>query len=83
MEKFFDRMRRSTDGENLPDGKLKPPAADRGQELLLLDVGTWLTAARRLEFFRRYREDLIGFFLAWAAVGLLILCAWLVMQMGK
>jgi len=53
------------------------------RDLLLLDVGAWFTAAQRRGFFCRYREDLIGFFLAWAAVGLLILSAWLLMQIGK
>lgn len=83
LETFFDRMRRSTDRENLPNGQSKPLAADRGQELLLLDVATWFTAARWRGFFRRYHEDLFGFLLAWAAVGLLILSAWLLMQIGK
>ena len=83
LETFFDRMRRSTDQEDLPRGQSKPLAADRGQELLLLDVGAWFTAARWRGFLRRYREDLFGFLLAWAAVGLLLLTAWLLMQMGK
>ena len=83
LEAFFDRMRRSTDRENLPTGQAKPLAAERGQELILLDAGTWFTAARWRGFLRRYREDLVGFLLAWAAVGLLILCAWLLMQIGK
>jgi hypothetical protein len=83
LEAFFDRMRRSTDGPNPPNGQSKPLAADRGQELLLLDVGTWFTAARWRGLFRRYREDLAGFLLAWASVGLLILSAWLLMQIGK
>ncbi len=83
LETFFDRMRRSTDREDLPNGQSKPLAADRGQELLLLDVGAWFTAARWRGFFRCYREDFFGFLLAWAAVGLLILSAWLLMQIGK
>ena len=83
LETFFDRMRRSTDREDLPNGQSKPLAADRGQELLLLDVGAWFTAARWHGFFRRYHEDLFGFLLAWAVVGLLILSAWLLMQIGK
>ncbi len=83
LEAFFDRMRHSTDRENLPNGQSQPLAADRGEELILLDVGTWFTAQRWRGFFRRYREDLLGFLLAWIAVGLLILIAWLVMQIGK
>ncbi|MBI5397686.1 MAG: sodium:solute symporter family protein [Verrucomicrobia bacterium] len=83
MEAFFDRMRRSTDQENMPTGQPKPLAADRGEELILLDVGTWFTAARWRGFFRRYREDLAGFALAWVTVGLMILLAWLVMRIGR
>jgi Na+/proline symporter len=83
LEAFFDRMRHSTDRGDLPNGQAKPLAADCGQELLLFDVGTWFTAGRWRGFFRRYREDLLGFLLAWAAVGLLILTAWLLMQIGK
>jgi Na+/proline symporter len=83
LEAFFDRMRRSTDREDLPTGQSKPLAADRGQELILLDVGTWFTAGRWHGFLGRYREDLFGFLLAWASVGVLILAAWLLMQIGK
>jgi len=43
----------------------------------------WFSAARWRGFSRRYREDLFGFLLAWAVVGLLILSAWLLMRIGK
>jgi Na+/proline symporter len=82
MDRLFDAMQRSTDGEHLPGAEAKPLAADRGQDLLLLDLPGWLDRARWRGFFRRYREDLIGFVLAWATVGLLILIAWAVMQIG-
>ncbi|MCX7826582.1 MAG: hypothetical protein N2689_13630, partial [Verrucomicrobiae bacterium] len=83
MEAFFDRMRRSTDLGTVQTGQPKPWAADRGEDLILLDVGTWLTAARWRGFFRRYREDLVGFALACLTVGAMILLAWLIMQVGK
>jgi hypothetical protein len=83
IARFFDAMRRSTDREGLPEGGDKPLAAQRGQDLLLLDVPGWLTASRWHDFFRRYREDLVGFVLAWGVVGLLVLTAWGLMQMGK
>jgi hypothetical protein len=76
-------MRRSTDLENLPADQPKPLAAERGEELILLDVGTWFTAARWRGFFRRYREDLIGFLLAWVTIVVVVLIAWLVLQIGK
>jgi hypothetical protein len=50
---------------------------------VLLDLPGWLRRERRGGFFRRHREDLVGFALAWAAVGALILFAWAVMQIGK
>jgi len=83
LEAFFDRQRRSTDGDEPPAGRGRPLAAERGQELLLLEVNTWWTAARWRGGLQRYREDLTGFLLAWFAVGLMVLLAWLVMQIGK
>jgi len=76
-------MIRSTDGESLPGTGAKPPAADCGQDLVLLDLPGWLRRERWRGFSRRYREDLAGFVLAWGAVGVLILSAWAVMQIGR
>ena len=61
----------------------KPLAAELGQDLILLDVPGWFTLRRWQGFLRRYREDLVGFALAWATVGLLVLSAWGLMQIGK
>jgi Na+/proline symporter len=83
VARFFDNMRRSTDDEGLPAGAPKPLAAERGQDLILLDLPGWLTAARWRDFFRRYREDLVGFAVSWCTVGLLILGAWGLMQIGR
>ncbi|NLZ00175.1 MAG: hypothetical protein GXY25_06520, partial [Pirellulaceae bacterium] len=55
----------------------------RGQDLLLLDLTGWLTRQRWRRFFHRYREDLVGFLLAWATVALLVGLAWGLMQIGK
>ena len=79
---FFDRQTRSTDGEGLPEDGEKPLARDRGQDLLFLDLGGWFGVARWRGFFTRYREDLVGFALAWGAVGLMVLTAWGLMQAG-
>ena len=76
LAQFFDNMRRSTDDEGLPEGHPKPLAASRGQDLILLDLPGWFTAERWRGFLRRYREDLIGFLLAWCAVGILLGVAW-------
>ncbi len=83
IERFYDNMRRSTDQEGLPAGQPKALAADRGQDLLLLDLTGWFTAERWHNFFHRYREDLVGFLLAWATVALLVGLAWGLMQIGK
>ncbi|MGA2255631.1 MAG: sodium:solute symporter family protein [Thermoguttaceae bacterium] len=83
IEQFFDNMRRSTDAEGMPDGQAKPLAAERGQDLLMLDLPGWFTVRRWQGFFGRYREDLLGFLLAWGVVALLVLAAWGLMQVGK
>jgi Na+/proline symporter len=80
IEAFFDNMRRKSDAaENGPDGK-KPLASLTGDDLLLLDIPGYRNKERRKDFFRRYREDLVGFALSWLVVGLLILVAWGILQ---
>ncbi len=44
--------------------------------------GTW-RPARWTGFFRHYREDVTGFFLAWLSVGLMVLAAWGVTRLGR
>ncbi len=83
IEQFFDNQRRTTDEEGLPDGQPKSLAAERGQELILLDLPGWLTAQRWSGFWRRYREDLVGFALGWFSVVALVLLAWGIMQIGR
>jgi Na+/proline symporter len=82
IESFFDNMRRKSDAkEPGPDGK-KPLASESGEDLILLDLPGWMRKERWRNFFRRYREDIAGFFLAWIVVGLLILLAWAILQIG-
>jgi Na+/proline symporter len=77
---FFDNMRRKSDAKKTgPDGK-KPLAELTGDDLLLLDLPGWRRKERWINFLRRYREDLAGFILSWAVVGLLILLAWGILQ---
>jgi Na+/proline symporter len=83
IERFFDNMRRTSDDDTRPSGQPKPLASERGQDLLFLDLPGWLAAARWRGFFRRYREDLVGFVLAWGSVAALVLLAWGLMQIGK
>jgi len=83
IEAFFENMRRSTDEEGLPQGSPRPLARDRGEDLVLLDLPGWLHAARWRGFFARYREDVVGFAVAWGVVILIILLAWAVVQIGR
>jgi Na+/proline symporter len=80
IESFFDNMRRKSDAKQVgKDGK-KPLASLTGDDLLLLDVPGWGRKERRTNFFKRYREDMVGFLLSWVVVGLLILLAWVILQ---
>jgi len=79
-EAFFDNMRRKSDASEMgKDGK-KPLASETGDDLILLDLPSWGSKERWSNFFKRYREDLIGFFLSWLVVGALILLAWGILQ---
>jgi Na+/proline symporter len=79
-DSFFDNMRRKSDADHPgPDGR-KPLASETGDDLLLLDLPGWKHKSRWTNFFNRYREDLIGFFLSWLVVGALILLAWGILQ---
>lgn len=80
MEDFFNKMRKSSDSEDMMEDGQRKDAAEAGKDLLLLDLPGWLYAERWKGFFRRYREDIIGFFLSWLFVGILILIAWGIMQ---
>jgi len=80
IESFFDNMRRKSDAKQPgTDGK-KPLASETGDDLLLLDLPGWRRKERRTSFFRRYRENLLGFLLSWVVVGLLIMLAWGILQ---
>ncbi len=82
IEKFFDEMRRKSDAHTLgPDGKL-PLARYTGDDSLLLDLPGWLHKERWENFFQRYREDLVGFALSWIFIGMIILLAWGILQIG-
>lgn len=74
IETYFDRMRHLSTSDR--PGDQPALADDYGKALLLLDVGTWFTADRWRNFWSRYREDTLGFLLAWGFVVLLIAIAW-------
>jgi len=80
IDAYFDNMNRLSDAKVLdPDGK-KPLARDYGKDLILLDFTSWFTKERWKNFAFRYKEDWLGFLLAWVFVIVLIFIAWLVIQ---
>jgi Na+/proline symporter len=80
IDKYFDNMNRVSDAKVLdPDGK-KPLARDYGKDLILLDFMSWFKKERWENFSSRYREDWLGFLLAWIFVIVLVFVAWLVIQ---
>ena len=83
IARFFAKMEQSSDDATSLEAESTVSAADRGEDLLLLDFPGWLSASRWRGFFRRYREDFVGFVLAWGSVALLIFIAWALMQIGK
>ncbi|MBN2210884.1 MAG: sodium:solute symporter family protein [Sedimentisphaerales bacterium] len=83
IDAFYDNLDRLSDAtpEQMQNGQ-KPPARLYGKDLILVDLPGFFKAERWKDFFRRYREDVIGFFLAWGMVGALVLIAWLVANVG-
>jgi len=80
IDKYFDNMNRLSDSKVLePEGK-KPLAREHGKDLILLDFMSWFKKERWENFTYRYREDWLGFLLAWIFVIALIFVAWLVIQ---
>jgi Na+/proline symporter len=73
LEEFFRKMH--THSDQKPG---EPDIVDK--ELLLLDVKTWFTKERWNNFNKRYRTDFYGFLLGWAFVAVIILSAWLILQ---
>ena len=79
IEAYFDRMRHLSASDRTAGASAL--ADDHGQALILLDIGTWLQPERWRNFWSRYREDALGFLLAWGFVGLLVAIAWGVMRL--
>lgn len=78
VDRFFAKMQAT--GEETSEAGESESAAAHGDDLILLDLPGWFTAARWRGFFHRYREDLLGFALAWGSVFGLVGIAWGLMQ---
>jgi hypothetical protein len=83
IARFFEKMRHSSDNLDSLATRCGTRTAASGKDLILLDLPGWLTADRWRGFFHRYREDLLGFVLAWGTVVVLVLMAWGLMQIGR
>ncbi len=77
---FFGKMEHLSPVDS--PGDQPEPAAKSGAALILLDLPGWLKATRWKDFGRRYREDWLGFLLAWGFVGVLVAIAWGIMQIS-
>ncbi len=74
---YFDRLDKPASDDLKADGK---PEANTGKSLILVDVGSWFQKERWRHFFTRYKEDWLGFLLAWLFVLVLVLIAWGILQ---
>ena len=80
IDKYFDNMNRLSDAKILDKDGKKPLAREYGKDLILLDFTSWFKKERWENFAFRYKEDWLGFLLAWIFVIVLIFVAWLVVQ---
>lgn len=81
IDKYFDNLNRLSDAKTIgADGK-KPLAKNFGKDLILLDFMGWFKKERWENFRYRYREDWVGFLLAWIFVLFLVFIAWLIVQL--
>ena len=81
IDKYFDNLNRLSDAKvTTSDGK-KPLAREYGKDLILLDFVSWFKKERWENFAYRYKEDWLGFILAWIFVVFLVFIAWLVVQL--
>jgi len=80
IDKYFDNLNRLSDVKISEKNGKKPLAKDYGKDLILLDFIGWFKKERWTNFSTRYREDWLGFLLAWIFVLFLIFIAWLVIQ---
>jgi Na+/proline symporter len=81
VEEYFDNLERPSDAA-LPDGSV-PRAAESGKDLLFYDLPGWFRPERWRGFWKRYREDVLGFLIAWGVVGLIVLLAFGIIRIGR
>jgi Na+/proline symporter len=80
-EEIFDNMQRLSDEDKIDKDGKKPLASEHGKDLILLDLPGWFRKDRWIKFSTRYKEDWRGFIFACTFVGILILIAWIILQL--
>ena len=75
---FFQKMDHVSD---VDEGMPAKRADLVGKALILLDLPSWFKKAKWQNFHTKYKEDWVGFLLAWIFVFFLIWLAWLVIQL--
>jgi Na+/proline symporter len=83
LKAFFDSMNRLTDNDVVDELGYRPAAKEYGKDLILVDAPGWFSKERWKGFPQRYKEDLVGFILAWGVVIVIVAMAWGIMQLGK
>ncbi|MEM7375396.1 MAG: sodium:solute symporter family protein [Bacteroidota bacterium] len=80
INQFFSKMERLADADQAEG--VDSLATAHGKGLILLDLPSWLSRKRWQNFAKAYREDWLGFLLAWGMVLFLIGLAWAILQIG-
>jgi SSS family transporter len=75
---FFKKMTKLSDTDLEKSTNPLFTVEESGDDLLFLDLPGWLKMQRWRNFWSRYREDLVGFILAWGFVAFLIFLAWMI-----
>ncbi len=79
VEHYFHRLKHLSHSDR-EEGK-SSLATDHGQGIILSDLPGWFRADSWKDFGAKYREDWLGFVLAWVFVAILIVIAWVVLQL--
>jgi len=82
IDLFFGKMTKLSDADLEKSANPDLTVEESGNDLLFLDLPGWLRNERWRNFWRRYREDLVGFILAWGFVAFLIFLAWAISKLS-
>lgn len=80
IEAFFSRMEHLAPADQVEGNPSLATAHGKG--LILLDLPSWFSRDRWRNVGKNYREDWLGFLLAWGMVVFLMGLAWVILQIG-